>query len=354
MEFLILDTNFIDQQILDRFKSVIWTDRYSAYGDFELFLPPTESNLKHLQQDYYLYSVDTEHTMIIEDIRITSDVETGNALIVTGRSLESILERRIVWQQTILSDNFQSGIQRLINESIISPTDSTRRIPNFRFLPSTDPHITNLTVDTQITGTNLYEAIIKLCNAHNIGFKVTLSQTNEFVFQLYAGTDRSFNQFAHSYVIFSPEFDNLINSNYFSSKQSLKTVTLVAGEGEGLKRVTVEVPIDSGSGSGLDRRELYTDARDLSTNNGEVGNSRYLEMLRQRGRNYLAENIFTKAFEGHVDTLRKFVYGRDFFMGDIVQIANEFGIESTSRVTEIVRSQNEEGLEIFPTFMTIE
>jgi hypothetical protein len=53
MELRALDTNYIDVQVLDIFRSFIWTDRYSAYGDFEVLLAPTADNLKFLKEDYY-------------------------------------------------------------------------------------------------------------------------------------------------------------------------------------------------------------------------------------------------------------------------------------------------------------
>jgi hypothetical protein len=356
MEFIVLDTNLEAVYTVDPdlFESAIWTDRYSAFGDFELYIPPTIETLSFLREDYYLWSGDTDHVMIIEDIRIQSDSEIGNKLVVTGRSLESVLERRIVWNQTILNSGLQDGIKKLLDDSVISPSDTTRKINNFRFAYTDDTAITGLTVRAQFTGDSVYDAIKGLCDANNLGFKIVLSSDGFFVLSLYSGADRSYNQFENPYVVFSPDFENLINSNYFASKKELKTAALVAGEGEGSERTRVEVSIDSGSESGLNRRELYADARDISSNNGEVPADKYLAQLTQRGKNKLAENSVVKSFEGQADTLHKFVYGEHFFMGDIVQIANEYGIEATSRVTEIVRSQNAEGFEVFPTFTTLE
>ena len=56
-----------------------------------------EGLLDYIKQDYYLQSKESEHVMIVEKIQITSDTEDGNHVTVTGRSLESILDRRIVW-----------------------------------------------------------------------------------------------------------------------------------------------------------------------------------------------------------------------------------------------------------------
>lgn len=62
-------------------------------------------------------------------------------------------------------------------------------------------------------------------------------------------------------LVFSPKFENIINSNYMESMSSLKTTTLIGGEGEGSARRYTIV----GGGSDLYRRELFTDARDIQS-----------------------------------------------------------------------------------------
>ncbi len=352
MELLILNTNFESIGVIDTFKSMIWTDRYKAYGDFELYLPMEPSLLDFLKEDYYIWTKDSEHCMIIENLSIDSDVEEGNFLTVTGRSLESILERRIIWGQKILKGNLQEEIQTLLNESIINPTIADRKIDNFIFEASIDPKITEIMVDTQFTGDNLYTAITSLCALNDIGFKIVLNSNNQFVFSLYSGIDRSYKQTVNPYVVFSPSFENIINSNYYRSKANLKNVTLVAGEGEGVSRKTTIV----GSGSGLNRREIFTDARDISsdTEEGTLTDEDYIAKLEARGKENLSGYTVKTAFEGEVEATRLFKYGEDFFIGDIVQIANEYGHEGRAYISELVISQNEEGFSMYPTFQTIQ
>ena len=43
MEILVLNTNFETVYIVDSFKSMIWTDRYNEYGDFEIYLTLTNN-----------------------------------------------------------------------------------------------------------------------------------------------------------------------------------------------------------------------------------------------------------------------------------------------------------------------
>ena len=56
----------------------------------------------------------------------------------------------------------------------------------------------------------------------------------------------------------------------------------------------------------------------------------------------------------HHCTCRQFVYKKDFNIGDVVQVVNEYGQEATSRVTEIVISQDENGESLNPTFTSTE
>lgn len=353
MELLILDTDLQSVDILDNFESLIWIDRYCENGDFEIYVKPSETLLDVLQEDYYLWSKESDHIMVIEEHKIKFDVEIGIYISITGRSVESLLDRRIIWEQTILSGSLQNGIEKLLNENAISPTIPDRVIPNLVFEASDDPTITALTIKAQFTRTNLYETIKKLCMINNIGFRITLSEeTNQFVFKLYSGTDRSYDQFLNSYVVFSTKFENSISTSYFESQKRLKTVAVVSGEGEGLDRKTAIV----GGGALLYRRELYTDARDLSQTVDEVLMSEedYIAQLEQRGIEKLAENTLEKTFDGQVDTTGMFKYGKDFFLGDIVQLVAEYGIKAKARVTEIIYSQSTSGIDIYPTFNMID
>ena len=352
MDLLVLDTNFDAVAVIDTYESLIWTERYDAYGDFELILPITEETLQLLKQDYYIENQESEHLMIIEKILINIDPDKGNRLTVSGRSAESILDRRVVWGTQTVSGNLQNGVKTILQLNIISPSTASRRIGNFIFEESTDSAITGLTLDAQFTGDNLYDAIHELCAERNIGFKITLNAAKQFVFKLYAGKDRSYNQLVNPYVIFSPEFDNAIDTNYIESRLPMKNVALIGGEGEGTAR---KYAITDSTLSGLDRRELFVDARDISSdkgNNTSMTDDDYKKLLLQRGNEGLAEHVEIISFEGEVDGTTMFKYREDFYNGDIIQIVDEYGHETASRVVEVIISENENGRAMYPTFKT--
>ena len=348
MEIYVYTPDFINVCIIDTYQSFIWTDRLNEPGDFELYTPVTQKILDYCVPGNYLTIKESQYMMIVENREIRTDMEDGPIVVVTGRSLESILERRIIWNVTNLNGNFQNGVKKLINENIISPLISQRRIPNFAFKDSTDTKITSLKIDNQYTGDNLLEVIEELCSTNHIGFRVWLNDNNAFIFELYAGTDRSYNQDVLPWVTFSPNYGNLLNSSYKETTDKSKNVALVAGEGENEERITRTV----GSGSGLARKELYVDARDLQSD--DLTAAEYEQKLDERGKEKLDECKEIKKFDSECEVTKQFVYGTDFKLGDIVQIENEFNIGAAARITEFIISDENDDLKRYPTFEIVE
>lgn len=352
MEALVYSDSFQLLAIVDSYESFIWTERYNEYGDFELYLGANDPSIQYLQIGYYLVKRDTTRAMVIESIEYEFDAESGSHVTITGRSLESVLDRRIVWSQTVINDTIQNGIKTLLNDAIISPTNTDRQISNFTFSESTDTSIASLTVDTQYTGENLYDVISELCKTNNIGFKIIFDDNFNFVFSLYNGVNRSYQQTENSYVIFSSTFDNLISSDYIESNSTYKNVALVGGEGEG----SAQKFASSGSGTGLTRRETYVDASSISssTDSGTISTDEYTKLLVEKGDAALEEAKYTKTFDGEMDTKEVFVYHQDFEIGDIVEILDMYGHEATSRITEMIQSMSSSGYTTYPTFDTPE
>lgn len=346
MEFNILNTSLEWVGVADQFKSAIWTPRYYDCGDFELYISADEKNIQLLQKDFYVTRPDDDMVGIIEKIDATTDEEGGKYLTVTGRDLKSILGRRIVWQQTNLSGTVEDGIRQLITENVISPAITTRKIDNF--ILADKANLTD-TFDMQVTGDNLLDTIISLCKAYGYGFDVVLTDDKKFMFILYKGEDRSYDQSVNPYVVFSPQFDNLKSVDYSFDKSNFKNVAVVAGEGEGLERKRVTV-FRTAETSGLDRYESYVDARDVSTNEGEISDSEYNGLLIEKGTESFNESGETESFEGEIEPSVNFTYKSDYFLGDIVQIENDLKISSAPRIIEIIECEDENGYSMIPTF----
>lgn len=362
MQALILDSAYETLAVLDTFDSFVWTERYLGKGEFVIEAPLSTSPMDAIKKDNYLYQRDSDYLMIIDEIETTTDAEEGNKVNIKGPSLESILERRIVWQTTNIKDKLQNGIEKLLNENLINPKDTSRKIPNFVFVPSDDPEITKIEIEKQvIRGTNLYSVIYDWCEEYKLGFKIFPGENSGFRFQLYRGTDRSWSQDKLPYVIFSKNYGNLLTSNYYDTNKDYKNVILVETDpydDESDEPLTMTLYEDSSNQPlGLSRRETYADLYiSKRDDNGDtnISEDEYKKLLEKEGQTELSKNKKIEAFEGEIESYDQFVYGVDFFLGDIVQIINEFGMEARSRVTELVFTQDNTGIVILPTFVGIE
>jgi hypothetical protein len=339
---IIMNTSFERIAEIDDYISFIWTNRYYSAGDFELCVVANAENMALLQKWYYVVRDDDENVGIIEHLFVQSNDDAGTVIVVSGRFLPSILGRRVIAVQTNVSGAVSSCINKLINQNVISPSVAARKIPNFKL----GLYSFTQTMQAQYTGDNLLETISAICETYGLGFKVTLNDQHQFVFQLYEGVDRTYNQNANPYAIFSDEYDNLMSSEYEENYEEVVTAVLVAGEGEGLDRKTMWV---TDGATGINRCEIYKDQRDLQSNDGEIPAAQYDKILQEKGKELLT--TYTAAFTGEV-FMGNVKYRTDVNVGDLVVIENKkWGIYMNTRLVEMIESMSETGeYSTVPTF----
>ena len=357
MDIRILNKTFSVVRILDTIESFIWHECFDKTGDFEIYTRYTDDLYNTLLEDYYVSIPEmSDRTMIIEDREIRTDPENGDKLVITGRSIESILDRRIVLQQTQIDSSFQAGIQTLLNDAVINGVYPERNIPNFIMNLSSDANITSLNLAAQFYSEILLDVIESLCQQAGVGYRVLLNSSNQFVFSLYYGTDRSFSQSTNPYIVFSPENDNLVDSKYLETKRFYKNYVLVSGNtpsawpGYPLRKQAWTPEI----GTGLDRREMFHDATDLPLfvldSGTEIPDSVYLDQLYQRGLEVLSANSKLISFDGEVRVgLPGYIYNKDYYLGDFVQLKDAYGHQVRTRVVEMTISENVSGKSQYPT-----
>ena len=345
MDLWILSEDFLPLGIVDTASSIIWANRHRQWGDFEIYVSASTELMELLQEDRLVVRQDDDMVGIIEKIQTATDEENGDFLLVTGRCTRSILARRIVWDQTTLNTTTENAMRQLVTDAFIVPSINERRYAD---LTLADAHGYTDKVQVQYTGDNLLEAIEALCAAKNYGFKVLL-QDRKLVVDFYKGADRSMNQSENPRVLFSEQYDNLTATTYTLNKADYKTVALVAGEGEGSarRRTTVGRSVDQ---TGLHRREVFVDARDISSNEGEITDEEYTAQLAERGDTALSEAPIVQSMEGTIEPLQMYVYKQDYFLGDIVTVCNKYGVQVDTQVLEVVEVWDENGYTCTPTF----
>ena len=299
MDITVLSNTFEPLRVIDSYESFIWTDRYSSCGDFELYLAMDDSYLELFKLGYFLSIPQSDRLMIIEKVTIDSDSQTGAKATITGRSIESLLDRRIVWAVQTVNTSLEEAVRLMINEAFINPTDEKRKVSNLILTENWDQAFSSIPFKKELDGVNVYETIQKSCEENDVGFKLILN-VNRFEFSLYKGTDHSLGQYNVEPVIFSHEFDNLTNSSFYNDMAPYKNATLIGGEGRGEERKFYGVASEA---VGWDRREVFTNASSISSkvkdedgNSYEVTEEEYNAMLADEGNKKLRECTVAKDF----------------------------------------------------------
>lgn len=347
IDLWIYSEDFTALAVIDTYNSLIWANRFRQCGDFEIYVSMSTEMANTLQVGRWVVRPDDDMAGIIEKVETGTDPENGDYLLATGRCLRQILGRRIIWEQTTITGKAENGLRKLINNALISPAIPARKYAPMALAAA---HGYPETMDAQYTGDNLLEVVEDICAAKNYGFKITIATAaQQLLVDFYKGTDRSASQFTNPRVIFSEDNDNLLTTTYTKDTTNYKTVALVMGEGEGAdrRRVTVGRSTDQ---EGLHRRELYVDARDLSTNNGEIPDEEYNAQMAERGNTGLSEAPVVESMEGAVEPKQMYIYKQDYYLGDIVTVQNKHGIAVDTQVLEVVEVWDEDGYTCTPTF----
>lgn len=368
MEIWVLDQQMQEIGVLEKYDSFIWTDRYDQYGDFELYSGFSMELWDQLRNGYYLMNSLSDRIMMIEDGDISYDSETGTHIKVVGRSLEALLDRRIVWGEMIFDGALGDFAAKLIADNFTDPNTVMRKISFIKYGGCDDTAISSTEIEKDASGLNVYDCLTEVLQEKGCGFKalwngypITDNAANDdgegaIVVKLYAGVDRSYNQSTRPYVVFSPEYDNLFNSSFNHTVSDSKNVLLIGGYGSWSDdKTTVSV----GEVSGLNRREAYEDVSsqiepETDSDGNPIISDGYKNRLKQKGNELLADYKEKTIMDGEIDANSMYTIGTDYAVGDIVELIDEYGNQQAVRVNEIIYSDDEEGFKVYPTFTDID
>lgn len=313
MEAYILNKLFQTTKIVDVFTSFIWDEPYIGYGTFELVFPMDPFIMAGVEEGYYVTIRESKRYMIIESIDVRTDVEDGDRVTLSGRSLESILLRRVIRYDILELDKLETLVRRCLNANVIVPEEEHRAIGTIAYVPTQDPTINGIEIAADVKkGAYVYNVILEHCEAHNVGFRLLPDRENEngfMKFELYLGVDRSYNQEVVPYVIFSPKYDNLNNSSMLIDTQDYRNV-IISEHSYVLKTLdywTAKLDENGNQMEGLDGHKLYTAVykEEEITETHEYGDINDRNLDRR-------EAFFSKSFDiGFVDR-DKFGRGEDF------------------------------------------
>lgn len=310
--------------IIEKYNSMQWLRRYTTAGQFELHCPynallAPENIIRNGNE-----------AGIIESVMINNTPEQGIMAEVHGRLMLGLLSRRIIWGLAA----YRMTAENVIRQLVINNTSGDRTLGIT--VAAAQGYTGN--IDYQNSYGNLLNEVSAIAEFAGLGVDVSFPGK---VFSVYKGLDRTSSQSVNPRAIFSQRFENVLSSQYSIDKKNYKNVALIAGQGEGEARLIATV----GTETGLDRHELFVDARDIGPGTTEepISEATQLLMLAQRGNEKLSENKISEAFTVNVDPQGNLKYKTDYDLGDIVTV-KDFSLSADARITEIKEIYEDGGM----------
>lgn len=369
MEAFTLTRGFLKRDIIDGFKSIIWTERYAGDSEVELVVSATSDMIKKLPEGTFLGIDGSDEIMILE----TADSQDNN-LKLTGISLFPWLNNRFVrasaahkdeaWTigpetpgwllQTIISSMCMSSpyTDGTINIGITNPQQLV--IPGLHVI---DYDKTGEKISVAVPYGPVYDAMRDLAATYAIGQQIILESASDTAYSIgyrnYRGIDHTSGQTVNPVIRFSPLMDSFTNIHELRSIAALKTRAYAFAPG-----ATPALATTPGFSSlmGATSDDLYTGfdlraqlilASDLGTDITDA--TVLLNLLNSRAKDAIAVNHYIKAVDGEIVPTSQFRYGVDYNLGDLIEVQGNSEIVSKARITEYIRSQDNAGEKAYPT-----
>lgn len=351
------------EAICDSFSSLLWDVEYYSCGVFEIYIAANPRNIKIFKTGKIVgRDDDKEHYGLIESVKIETDAEDGDYLIVSGRFLTCLLERRIIYPTCSFTSqtSYSEILQSVVSQNAIS--DDNRRISGLS-LGSVSGDCWGQPTKLQVSYDNLMEWIYTICEkiggTANIRLKKISGEQYEMILDLSEGTDRSIMQNENPHIIFSDGYTNLLSFTYSTDISAQRNFAYVLGKGEGAERKRTTY-FDGEEPSFLERYEVYVDAKDMADEQQENGESKlisddeYIELLKERGKENIVLPMTASESQIAVQSTQ-FRYNVDYFVGDYVTVEHKrFGLlQPKIQIIGMIESFDQNGRNLTPTFKEV-
>lgn len=363
-------TRFQPTKLIENYGSLIWTERYWSSGDFQLQSADVQKTINSMPLESIVGLRESIVPMVVEAYKIEKPGTKESTITVTGRSYESVLERRGTFSentrtatpprtpttQTISADKVSDAAYKMLRNAIgdvarsnlpaVSPVNLLDQIPELNLLLPTD-YTTGVTTPFEIKAGNLLGVLFEMLEVNHHGIRAirpTFGSGKTTVdLEIYNGAD------LRTSVIFDARFDQLNSANYLLSYQGSTNVAYVYGP-SGVELVKKNEP--AAEPSGLARRVLVVDEMGDSALNTQANR-------KARGLVELYKNNATALFDGEVaiqvaQRFNKPIAQGGFGLGDILQLNGEYGLGRAMRVAEWVRTSDSTGESAYPTFQAVD
>lgn len=375
------------QNIIENFESLIWTERYYGDSECEIVLPITMDLIEKLPLDIFLGIEESNELLILDTINVEDKrlklkavsiptwlnnrfIRTTNKHKVRSWTLGDLPPGQALWEmlRAMVSPNSEfmnaetMGIPQKFLDRMLLP-----EIGLYDSFAEGDP------VTIAVSFAPLYDEMRSLAFSHQIGMqiiwvtKLNPDAEHPLGFRSYKGLNKTHNQDPakpqNPIVRFSRDLNSLENVRELRSKSIYKTLAFayapnidielgdIDGTKPGIAYIT-DTDDDSNTLSGFNCRALQVFAENLTgfSTPSDFELEQLAKGLSGFARDELAKAMLIEVVDGDIVRNNMYQYGRDYSLGDIVELQGTDGVISAIRVTEHIVSEESSGEKAYVTY----
>lgn len=388
MDLYTLNPFFLAVEPVDQYVSAIWTERYSKAGDCQIVLPATKENTDKLVEGTFLALRGSKEVMLLQ----TQSIDKG-LLTVVGTSLTEFLNQRVAWFKNpeydagadptpdpstrvadLTLDTMKAGefISHVVDLSVVNPVELTGAWADANLTTWADEIIPSLAIG-EIDGSGdvkrltatigpLYDSIQQIAEKEKIGIKLYLESADPvggyvLLFDTYSGVDRTNDQTTNPLIRLSPNFETISDLKEVRSIANSKNVAYVYYQGIVTQHIfdaplgafCRRVLLTNAEGEPVGRK--YTGRPMPGLNYGQtiIGPADIAAFREQNAKDALANHNYIRSIDGQTSPINDYKFGVDYGLGDIIELEGLTDLIARARVTEYIRSHDENGAKEYPT-----
>jgi hypothetical protein len=393
VEIFILDALLREIDLVDgdNYESFIWTERYAEKGDFQIVALSTPAMKNRFVEDTLITIRDSKRIMRVNKIDEQDDVEKGKTLTISGFELVSVLEQRVSCSKDdggstnigeLLAITYFNGWTplALINDMVwriciptsgwaISPGDNIPFLNDWHTTPGSlypasnipEPAPGGILWEQKLD--SLYNAVRDVAQAYDLGFRLYKDpSTAKLYFESYNGVDRTTAQTVYPPIVFSSDMETLQNTTEYRDNLAEFNIVIAVyiyknpEEGGYPESLTItgvasdpELEFSSG---GFDQKTKVITISQLPE--GMTDPTEIHDYLVQLANEELTRSKPSDIFDGEINQDSGFVYERDYYLGDILEIRSDNGGAAFMRVVEQIFKYDANGKAAYPSLITKE
>lgn len=371
MELYILDpATFLKDKIIDKFTSLIWTERFARSGDVTVVIHPKHPMANYLKEGTFVTVNGTREVAIISTVLYEEGM-----LKITGKTLSQAFAEAIFRTTKTHQDQTtnMTGTPGNIMQQIVQLTS----MPDSIITGQSDffeiggpgqviPHLilgeidnTGASVTVAVPFGSAYDALISIADQFGLGFKMYLDSAVVggylLKFTAYRGVDRS-DQGQATSVVFSPKMDSLKNVQELYSYEGYKNFVRAYAPSAGPGRNFSPGMAGNPNVVGFDRRAMMITVSEGIGEDTTDDNARII--LNKAAEDALANNNYTRIVAGEVGVQTQYKYGTHYKLGDIVRLSGSatyrWLLTQKARITEYTRIHEAGGEKAYPTVSIVD